>query len=107
METDSAGQDSDDFRVCSHLRRKEDHRYEYEQWGEHIHEVRNEVQVVVHYDGFQRCFLCHEVVNLLTDVEDYDDSDDQEKCHEERRDELGNYVNVYFSWSEIHISIVL
>ena len=92
VETDSAGQDGDDLRVGRHLGSEEYHRNEHEQRGEHVHEVRDEVQIIVEYDCMQRRFLCHEIVYLLADVEDDDDSDDQKQRNEERRDELRNDV---------------
>ena len=92
METDSAGKYGHDFRIGRHFRRKEDHRYEYEHRTEHIHEVWDEVQIVVEYDGSERRFLLNKVVNLLTDVEDDDDADDQKQRHEERAYEFADNV---------------
>ena len=109
METDSAGEDRHDLRVGGHLRRKEDDRNEHEQRTEHVHEVWDEVDVIVEDDGLQRRLLAHEIVDLLADVEDDHDADDQDQSHEESADELPDYVYVKFPWSEIelHLSKVL
>ena len=92
VETDSAGEDRDDLRIRGHLRGEENHRYEHEQGTEHVHEVWYEVYVIVEDDGPQRRFLADKIVDLLTDVEDYDDADDQQKGNEECRDELSYYI---------------
>ena len=92
METDSAGQDRDDFRIRSHLRSEEDHRDEHEQGTEHVHEVWYEVYVIIKDDGPQRRFLADKVIDLLADVEDYHDADDQQKGNEECRYELSYYI---------------
>ena len=92
METDSAGQYGHNFRICRHFRRKEDHRYEYEHRTEHIHEVWDEVQVVVEYDGSKRRFLLNEVINPFTNVEDNNDADDQKQRHKERAYEFADNV---------------
>ena len=99
METDSTGEYGDYFRIGSHLGRKEDHRYEYEHRTEHIHEVRDEVQVVVKDDGLERSFLLNKVINPLADVEDDDDADNQKQRHKERAYEFTDYICVKFPWS--------
>ena len=65
---------------------------EYEQGAEHIHEVRDEIEVIVEDDGFQRGFLAHEVIDFLAYVENDDYADDQNQGYEESRDELLDYV---------------
>ena len=92
VETDSAGQDCDDLRIRGHLRGEENHRYEHEQRAEHVHEIWNEVHIIIEDYGLQRRFLADKIVDLLTDVEDYDDADDQQKSNEECRDELSYYI---------------
>ena len=92
METDSAGQDCHDFRVGGHLRREEYDRNEHEQRTEHVHEVWDEVDIIVEDDRLQRRLLAHEIVDLLADVEDDDDADDQDQSHEEGTDELPDYI---------------
>jgi hypothetical protein len=101
METDSAGKYGYDFGVCRHLGGKEDNRYEYEQRREHIHEVRDKVEIIVKDDSLQGSLLGNKVVNLLTDIEYDNDTDDQNKRDKESRDELPDYIQIYFSWSEI------
>ena len=63
---------------------------------EHIHEIRYEIHVIVQHDGFDRGLFRHEVVYLLTDVEDNHDSDDEQNRNEERGHELLYYVSVQF-----------
>ena len=103
METDSAGEYGYDFGVRRHLGSKEDNGYEYEQRREHIHEVRNKVDIIVKDNSLQRGLLGNKVVNLLTDIEYDHDADDQNKRDKEGRDELPDYVHVYFPWSEIEL----
>ena len=92
METDSAGQDGDDLRIRSHFRREEYYRDEHEQRTEHVHEIRNEVHVIVEYDGLQRCLLADKVINLFADVEDDDDADDEKQRNKECGNEFSDYV---------------
>ena len=92
METDSAGQDCHDLRVGGHLRREEYDRNEHEQRAEHVHEVWDEVDIIVEDDRLQRRLLAHEIVDLLADVEDDDDADDQDQSHEEGAYELPDYI---------------
>ena len=92
MEAGSAGKNGNDFRVSSHLGRKENHRYEYEHRTEHIHKVWYEVQIIVKDDGPERSFLLHKVINLLTDIEDDHDTDDQKQRHKERAYELADDI---------------
>ena len=92
VETDAAGEDGYDFGICRHLRCEENHSDEYEQGAEHIHEVRDEIEVIVEDDGFQRGFLAHEVIDFLAYVENDDYADDQNQGYEESRDELLDYV---------------
>ena len=98
VETDTAGQDSHNLRVGCHLGSKEDHRNEHEQRTEHVYEVRNEIHVIVKDDGLERSLLRHEVIDLLTDIEDDDDADDEQQRHKEGSHELLYYVQVYLSW---------
>ena len=92
MEAGSAGEYGDYFRVSSHLGRKENHRYEHEHRTEHVHEVWDEVQIIVKDDGSERSFLLHKVINLLTDIEDDHDTDDQKQRHKERAYELADDI---------------
>ena len=92
MEADSAGKDRHDFGVSRHLRSEENDRDDHEQRAEHVHEVWDEVDVIVEDYGLQRRFLAHEIGDLLADVEDDDDADDQDQGHEERAYELSDYV---------------
>ena len=92
VETDSAGEDGNDFRISRHLRGEENHRYEHEHRTEHVHEIRDEVQIVVEDDGPERSFLLDKVVNLLTDVKDDDDADDQKQRHKERAYEFADNI---------------
>ena len=92
VETDAAGEYGYDFGISGHLRGEENHRDEYEQCAEHIHEIRDEIEVIVEDDGFQRRFLAHKVIDFLAYVENDDYADDQNQCHEESRDELLDYV---------------
>ena len=91
----SAGQYSDYLRVRSHARGEEYHCDEHEQRGEHVHEVGDEVQVVVEHYLPQRSLVLHEVLYLLRDVEDDDYPYYQDQGHEESQDELSGYVQVY------------
>ena len=106
MEADSAGEDGDNLRVGSHFRCEENHRNEHEQRTEHIHEVRYKVDVIVEYDSPQWRFLAHELIDLLTDVEDDDDADDQKQRHKERRYEFLDDINVQFPWSEVKLHLL-
>ena len=92
MEADTAGQDGDYLRIGRHLGREEDNRNEHEQRAEHVYEVRDEVQVIVKDDGLERSLLRHEVIDLLTDVEDDDNADDKQQRHKEGSHELLYYV---------------
>ena len=106
METYAAGEDGDDLRVGCHLGCEEYHRYEHEQRTEHVHEVRYEIQVIVEDDGFQRCFVGHEIVYLLAYVEDDHDADYEQQRDEECEDEFLHYVKVQYSRFQIH-SLIL
>ena len=92
MEADAAGEDGYDLRVSRHLGRKEDYRNEHEQRTEHVYEVRHEVHVVVKDNCLEGSFLGHEVIDLLTDVEDDDDADDKQQRHKEGSHELLYYI---------------
>ena len=92
MEADAAGEDGYDLRVSRHLGRKEDDRNEHEQRAEHVYKVRNEVQIVVEDDSLERSLLRHEVIDLLTDVEDDDNADDKQQRHKEGSHELLYYI---------------
>ena len=103
METDSTGQDGDYLGIGSHLRGEEYHRYEHEQRTEHVHEIWDEVDVIVEYDGPERSFLLDEVIDPLADVKDDDDADDQKQRHKERAYELPDDIYVKLSWSEVKL----
>ena len=105
VETDTAGEDGNDFRISRHLRSEEYHRYEYEQRAEHIHEVRDKVHIIVKDDGFERGFLSHKVIDSFTDIEDDHDTDNEEQRNEERADEFPHYVKVYLPWSEVKLHV--
>ena len=105
MEADTAGEYGYDFRIRRHLGGKENHRNEHEQRTEHIHEVRDEIQVIIKYDGLERCLLADKIINLLTDIEDDDDADDEQQRHKECRYEFLDYVNVKTSRSEVELHI--
>ena len=98
----STCENSNDFRICSHLGSKEDDSDEHEQRTEHVHEIRNEIQIIIKDDCLQRCFLRHEIVDLLTDVEDDHDADDKEQSHKEGADELLCDIKVYLFRCQIH-----
>ena len=92
VETYSAGKYGDNLRVRSHLGSKEYDRNEHEQRTEHVYEVRHEVHVVVKDNCLEGSFLGHEVIDLLTDVEDDDDAYDKQQCHKEGSHELLYYI---------------
>ena len=106
METDSAGEYGHNLRVGCHLRGEEDNRYEHEQRAEHVHEVWNEIDIIVKDDSLERSFLLDKVIDSLADVEDDDDADDQKQRHEERAYELADYIFVKFPWSEIELHLI-
>ena len=96
MEAHAARKYGDDLRIGSHSGREEYNGDEHEQRTEHIHEIRYEIHVIIQYDSFERSLLRHEVVNLLTDVEDDHDSDYEQNRDKERGHELLYYVSVQF-----------
>ena len=102
METDSSGQYRDNLRVRRHSGCKENDGYEHEHRAVHIDEVRNEIQIVIEDDGLQGCFLFNEIVYLLVYVKDYHQKNDKQQGHHEGRDELLEYVPVYFLRFECH-----
>ncbi len=93
---DAARQDRDNLGIGSLTRSVEHHRNEHEQRAEHVYEIRNEVQVVVHDDLLQRRLVLHEIVYLLGNVEYDHDSDYQDKGYEEGEYEALEYVPVQF-----------
>ena len=105
VETYTTGKYGHDLRIRCHLRSKEDYRNEHEQRTEHVHEVRNEIQIIVENDLFQRSFLRYEVIDLLTDIEDDNDTDDKEQRDKEGRYEFLDNVNVKLLRSEIKIHV--
>ena len=78
VETDTTGEDGHNLRVSRHLGGKENHRNEDEQRTEHIHEVWHKIEVIVEDNRPERSFLADKIINLLTDVEDDDNTDDQQ-----------------------------
>jgi hypothetical protein len=68
METDTAGENGHYLRICCHLRSKEDYRYEYEQWREHIHKVWNEVEVIVKDNLLCRSITLRQLVDIRIEV---------------------------------------
>ena len=106
VKTYSAGEDGDNLRVGSHFRCEENNRNEHEQRAEHIHEVWHKIDVIIEYNGPQWRFLTHELIDLLTDVEDDDDADDQKQRHKERRYEFLDDINVQFPWSEVKLHLL-
>ena len=103
VKTYSAGKDCDDLGVRCHLRRKENDRDKDEKRTEHVHEIWNKVQIIIKNDSPQRSLLLDKVIYPLADVEDNDDADDQQKCHEERGYEFPDDIYVNLSWSEIKL----
>ena len=100
METDAAAENGHDFRVRCHLRREENHRNEHEQRREHVHEIRNEIHIIIENDGLERSFLRDKVVNFLTDVENDDDADNEHYRDKEGQYELLEYIDIQFLWSQ-------
>lgn len=96
METDSAGQDGDNLRIGRQSGCKENYRNEHEQRAEHVHEVWNEIHVVIEDNRMKRSLLGNEIIDFLTDIEDYDDSDYQQKRDKESRHELLDYIDIQF-----------
>ena len=101
MEADAAGENSHDLRVGSHLGREENHRYEHEQGTEHVHEVRDEIHVIVEDDLFQRSFIAYEVIDFLAYVENDYYSDYEQQRYEEGHYELLHYVHIENSRFEV------
>ena len=91
---DTAGEDGDDLRILRHLGRKENDRKEHEHRGIHVHEIRDEVEVVVKDDFLQGGFLLDEVVNLLAYVEDDHHHGQYRDGNEESGQELADDVPV-------------
>ena len=100
METDTAAENGHDFRVRCHLRREENHRNEHEQRREHVHEIRNEIHIIIENDGLERSFLRDKVVNFLADVENDDDADNEHYRYKEGQYELLEYIDIQFLWSQ-------
>jgi hypothetical protein len=92
MEADSTGKNRHILGICGHLGREKDNRYEYEHRREHIHEVWDEVQIVIKDNGLDWSLLSHKVINLLTDIENYHDTDDENQSQEECNYKLPEYV---------------
>ena len=83
MITNAASHDGNDLAIARQLRGEEDHRDEDKQRTEHIHEVRDEVQVVVKDDLSYTHLIFKEVVQLLCQVEHHGDTHDQHNRKEE------------------------
>lgn len=96
VETDSAGEDGDDFRVGRHSGCEEYDRYEHEQRAEHVHEIRDEIHVITEDDLLQRSLLGHEIIDFLTYVEDDHYSDYKENRDEEGQHKLLRDIYIQF-----------
>ena len=105
METDSTREDCHYFRIGSHLRCKEDNRDEHEQRTEHVHEIWDEIEIIIKDYSLQRSLLTYKVINLLTDIEDDDDADDKKQRHKEGCYEFLDDVYVKFLWSEVKLHL--
>ena len=92
METDTTGKYGDYLGVGGHLRGEEYDRNEHEQRTEHVHEVRNEVEIVVEDDSPERSLLLDKVIDSLADIEDDDDADYQKQRYDEGAYELTDDV---------------
>ena len=87
-ETHSSREHGYDLAVAGQFGGEENHRDEDKQRAEHIDEVRNEIQVIIEDNSFQRGLLVDEVIYLLTDIENDDYDDNQQQRHEESTYEL-------------------
>ena len=94
MVAHATGHDGDDLAVARQLRGEENHRDEDEQRTEHIHEVWDEVQVVVKDDLPDRHLILEEVIQLLRQVKHDGNTHNQHNREEECAEELAYYVFV-------------
>ena len=94
MVADTTGQDGNNLAITRQLRCEENHRDEDEQRTEHIHEVRDEVQVVVKDDLPDCHLILEEVIQLLRQVEHDGNTHDEHNREDECAEELAYYVFV-------------
>ena len=94
MVTHATGQNGDYLAVARQLRGEENHRDEDKERAEHIHEVGDEVQVVVKDDFSDRHLILEEVIQLLRQVEHDGNTHDEHNREEECAEELAYYVFV-------------
>ena len=94
MVADTTGQDGNNLAITRQLRCEENHRDEDEQRTEHIHEVWDEIEIVVENDLADTNLILEEVVQLLRKVENHRNTHNQHDREEERAEELANNVFV-------------
>ena len=94
MVADATRQDGNNLAITRQLRGEEDHRDEDEQRTEHIHEVRDEIQIVVENNLAHSHLVLEEVIKLLREVENNGNTHDEHDRENERAKELAYYVSV-------------
>ena len=68
MIANATRQNGNDLAITRQFGCKEDNRDEYEQRTEHIHKIRNKIEVVVENNLFERSLILEEIVHLLGQV---------------------------------------
>ena len=90
----TAGQHGYNLTITRYLGSEKYHRYEYEQWAEHIHIIRNKIQVIVKYDLIDRSLILKKIIQFLCQVKHYGNTHNQHNRKEECAKELANDIFV-------------
>ena len=92
----STSQNSNNFTISCNLRSKKYDRNEYEQRTEHIHIIRNKIEVIVKYYLIDWCLILKEIIHFLRQIKHHRNTHNQHNRKEECAEEFANYVFVEF-----------
>ena len=93
----------DNLRIARQFRGEENDGNEDEQRTEHIHVIRNEGQVIIEDDLFERYLALEEIVHLLRQVKDDGDRQNEHDREKERTQEFLYYVPIEAFHAELRV----
>ena len=83
MVAHTACQDGYNLTIARYFGGEEYHRYEYEQWTEHIHIVWNKIQVIVKYNLIDRGLILEKIIQFLCQIKHHGNTHNQHNRKEE------------------------
>ena len=94
MIANATRQNGNDLAITRQFGCKEDNRDEYEQRTEHIHKIRNKIDVIIKDNFFYRYLILKEIVHFLCQIKYYSNTHDKHNRKEECAQEFANNIFV-------------